>query len=158
MKIKELWFNDFKDKNEWDKPLKEEDFKYYTDMYEAWQTKQKYKIWREVDDEWLTTKVKTWYFTITGNWDKVITWVWFKPKLVMFQIATSVLWSWVGQMTSEDQTAMNYVTWSRYDTLCLIFWDPIVLSAIYKSIDNDGFTITVSNFAYTSYVNYTAIR
>lgn len=61
--------------------LKENNINYYTDIYEAWQTKQKLKPWREVERQAWWSK-----FMIFTRLASVWTWIqefkgfWFKPK------------------------------------------------------------------------------
>jgi hypothetical protein len=128
-------------------------------MYEAGQTKQKYKIGREV--EWDIWWFKVWDFTITWNWDLSITWVWFKPSLVQFQVCDQ-LWTasntWIWQMTITNQNAINNTNSSQITTQCIYYWNPVKARAVYKSMDTDWFTITVSGFTATTYVNYIAFK
>ena len=79
MKIDEwLWFDN---QNKWVIEIKQEPLNYYTDMYEAWQTKQQLEIWREVKwNVWWWSKTLTFTrLASVGTWVQNFTWFWFTP-------------------------------------------------------------------------------
>lgn len=78
MKINEWIWIDIR--NDWVSHIKQDSLNYYTDTFEPWQTKQRLKIWREV--EWSDWNSKTLYFTFTAwtaLWVQSYTGFWFTP-------------------------------------------------------------------------------
>lgn len=164
MKIKEEWFNEFKDSNKWLEAQKEKDLDYYTDMYEAWQTKQQLVIGREVKPTTLWwSNYKIWSFTITTTGNKVITWVWFQPKIVELVgsdwINNMSIWKFTSSSSQRVVWANNAAdeSWSS-DSNCLrvkVWVNNTIAAAV--SLDTDGFTINVTSNSWTSYIKYTCI-
>ncbi len=103
-------------------------------------------------------KFKPWQFTFNSTWNKSITWIWFKPKLVMFMVNLSTR-SWCGQMSDDwIQNAISFADWP-WTTECIYIrdsWWNLAWRATYVSMDTDWFTINVvtANWS-TIYVNYT---
>jgi len=149
-----IWFDN---KNQWLNETKQEDLNYYTDMYEAGQTKQKLKIWREV--EWSVGQFYIWNFIITTTWVKTVSWVWFKPKLIKL---TSFI-SWTNQWSSQWYYYNNQVYcmytyviggnsvywWASYSSYCYSgysWWNVSITTSIVPT--TDGFTINVLNVSW----------
>lgn len=103
--------------------------------------------------------VKIWNFSFSTTWNKIITWVWFKPKLVMFSVT---IWSrsWCWQMTdtwSQNSISFNDWVWLSECIYIRDWWWTLSWRAIYVSMDTDGFTVNVTTASWTTvYVNYTA--
>jgi len=156
-KIEKIGFNTFDNTNKWFDTTKQEDLNYYTDIFSPWQTKQKLKIWREVEwnSWWWNTNI--WYFTFATTWNITITWVWFKPKLVRFTFADQIGWMWSWAMTSSYQFAYDINSKSQIQTQCIYIrnssWTAI-WRAVFVSMDNDWFTINITLASTTIYVNY----
>ena len=144
MKIKvDNWLT-FDNKNEWFNEIKENELNYYTDIYSPWQTKQRLKIWREVEGNTNLWTPYVWYFTSTWTWLLSVT-TWFKPSLVTFtynNVAQNWIWNWA--MTSSSQFAFDYNSKTSISTQCIYCrnsgWTAIS-RAVFLSMDTDWFTI-----------------
>lgn len=154
MSIKKDEWLSFEDTNKGLEVLKEKPLDYYSDVFSPWQTKQKLKIWREV--EWSVWQFKLGSFTITATGNISITWVWFKPKLVKFSVGNH-LWSvswWIWSITETEQQCLNITNSTTITTQCIYYWNPVNARAVYVSMDSDWFTINCTYFANNTYVLY----
>jgi hypothetical protein len=102
------------------------------------------------------TSYYMWNGTITATWNKVITWIWFKPKLVEIICNNSSTWfcHWFWNWTSEY--CNYYDAWAWLITTRIINFRNswiTVCQANLSSLDTDWFTINVtyllSNTTYT---------
>ena len=105
----------------------------------------------------LSLNTYIWQFSFTTTWNKVITWVWFIPKLVMFQVN---IWSrsWCGQMTTTAQNSISYADWpSTSHCVYIRDWSgTLTWRGTYVSMDTDWFTVNIDTASWTTvYVNYT---
>ena len=152
-----IWFDN---KNEWWLVVEQKELNYYTDMYEAWQTKQPVVIGREVKWSAWWWLVKTWWlFDINTNWDINITWVWFTPKLIKFSAiysdwASSAMsvWhycNWVNNSVSSYEDATDYSQNSR----CFRLWWTNWLWKV-TAVNSDWFVLKVHN---PWWITYTVI-
>ena len=157
MKIKvDNWLT-FDNKNEWFNEIKESELNYYTDVYSPWQTKQRLKIWREVEGG---TNLWTPYvgsFTITATWNISITWIWFTPSYVRFDLVhNNGFGSW--NMTKNNQNSISLYAWAS-NTRCIDIYNNLWIiqtRAVYVSMDPDWFTINVEIAIPTLTVNFIA--
>ena len=154
MSIKKDEWLTFEDTNKGLEVLKEKPLDYYSDVFSPWQTKQKLKIWREV--EWSVWQFKLGSFTITATGNISVTWVWFKPKMVRFDVCDQLTSAWTWVITTTNQYAINFALWAQITSQCIYYWSWVKARAVYVSMDNDWFTINCTYFANNTYVNYTA--
>jgi len=104
---------------------------------------------------WL--QVAIWSITITSTWNKIITWVWFKPKYVTFSYS-AVTWLWDWNMTSIAQSWYDPKRLTRITTDCIYIRDAtdnVIARAQYVSFNNDWFTINCSFSSANLTVYYT---
>lgn len=102
---------------------------------------------------------KIWYFTFNSTWNISITWVWFKPKWVIFNYTNQawVIGNWAMDWTSQYWYEDNL--WTQIQTECIYIrnsWWAAIWRAVYVSMDNDWFTINATLASTTIYVNYIA--
>lgn len=97
----------FEDTNKGMEVIKQKDLDYYTDVFSPWQTKQKLKLWREV--EWSAWWVKVLYFSFwawTPLWVYNFTWFWFKPSSYIVQ-------AWYASTASAiTMSYASYINWA----------------------------------------------
>ena len=156
MSIKKDEWLTFEDTNKGLEVLKEKPLDYYSDVFSPWQTKQKLRIWREVEASLWWWQFKIWNFTITTTGNISITWVWFKPKLVKFIVWNHSwnAWWWIWSMTEANQQSLNIANSTTLTNQCIYTWNPVSARAVYVSMDNDWFTINCTYFANNTYVLY----
>jgi hypothetical protein len=135
----------FEDTNKGFQNIETEPLNYYSDVFTPWQTKQRLKIWREV--EWNVSgwwKVKTWYSSLS-IWSNSITWVWFTPKAiqVVVQSSNKVAWGYADNVWWTLTQRCIYFDWANYSNqntrLFRFDWTNVWLL---NSIDSDWFTVT----------------
>lgn len=100
-----------------------------------------------------------WTFSFNSTWNKTITWVWFRPKLVMFSVNITTR-SWCWQMTDDwNQNSISFNDWIWFSE-CIYIRDwsgTLSWRAVYVSMNTDWFTINVTHSSWTTvYVNFTA--
>ena len=147
--------------NEWAVDIKlEKPSKYYTDVYNPWQTKGRLKIWREV--EW-TISSAGWTpviggFSINSLWNVSVT-LWFKPSLVTFTSITASGW-WTWAITETTQFWMDQRSFTIIDSQCVYIrnsgWTAVHRSEL-VSINTNGFTlncILATEWATVRYIAY----
>ena len=124
MKIKvDNWLT-FDNKNEWFNEIKENELNYYTDMYNAWQTKQQLVIWREVKGNLSWTM----FATIEQNVNQVI------PT----NIATTIinLWNkvWNTSMTNTANQINIVEDWFyNISAFCFCWWSWNIVFRVLKN-------------------------
>lgn len=158
MSIKKDEWLTFEDTNKGLEVLKEKPLDYYSDVFSPWQTKQKLKIWREVEWNVWWWQFKLWSFTISATGNITITWVWFKPKLIQFSYSATT-WKWEWEMTSTEMRAYDPKTLGTLTINCIYIRDSasnVIARATYVSMDNDWFTINCSFTSASLVVYYTA--
>ncbi len=104
------------------------------------------------------SKIFIWSFDITSTWNISISWVWFKPKLVKFELVHNNSWFWSWNMTETSQNSTSFYVWVS-TTRCIDIYNNLWIlnaRAVYVSMDNDWFTINVQNITPTLNVNFTA--
>jgi hypothetical protein len=136
----------FEDTNKGFQNIETEPLNYYSDVFTPWQTKQRLKIWREV--EWNLSgwwKVKTWYSSIPSWYTNfAITWVWFTPKAiqVVVQSSNKVAWGYADNVWWTLTQRCIYADWWNYSnqtTRLFRFSGTEVWDLV--SLDSDWFTV-----------------
>lgn len=123
-----------------------------------WLTEDKLIPWIHYPNPTNTTNTpKIWQFSFTTTWNINITWIWFTPKLVMFQVT---IWSRSGcwQMTTTTQNAISYADWTTTSYCIYIrdWWGTLSWRWTYVSMNSDWFTVNIDYASGTTvYVNYT---
>jgi hypothetical protein len=121
-----------------------------TPSYDYWQSQQ------TIDwDPWIRNiwKFHIWKITITWTGNIDITGVWFRPKMVQFQVCN---WtdSWIWQMTRESQNCINLKSWSISVTECINYGNPVWLKTKYTSMNKDWFSINCTYYGTDTQVAY----
>ena len=138
----------FGEDNEWLPEIKyTQNPEYYTDMYEAWQTKAPLIIGQEV--EWTVWggwwQVKTWYVSVpSGYTDFAITWVWFTPKVIQVTVHSWNKSAWgyadnVWWTLAQRCIFQNAGSWDNSNIRLFRFSSTEVWLLV--SIDSDWFTV-----------------
>ena len=116
MKTKiDTWLG-FEETNKWYEKIEEKNLDYYTDMYEAGQTKQKLVIGREVKGG---GSVKMLFFRrLASVWTGIqnFTWFWFTPTSykIVCTGATSTSWSDVlFSVWAKQPNGTTYASWQQ---------------------------------------------
>lgn len=121
-----------------------------------WLTEEQLIPWLHFPSGWWKIFISS--FNITSTWNISISWVWFKPKLVKFELVHNSSWFWSWNMTETSQNSTSFYV-GVSTTRCIDIYNNLwVLQAraVYVSMDNDWFTINVQNITPTLNVNFTA--
>jgi len=136
----------FEDTNKGMEVIKQKDLDYYTDVFSPWQTKQKLKLWREV--EWSAWWVKVLWYTYGSwvlSWDVDFTWFGFTPSSYIVQAwlndtdDTLIMSYW----TYIDWTVRAFVTyavtysWATTRMINIIDWYGQMTRATHNALIND---------------------
>ena len=171
MSIKKDEWLSFEDTNKGMEVIKQKDLDYYSDVFSPWQTKQKLKLWREV--EWSAWWVKFLIFNRLASvwtWIQSFTWFWFTPTCYTIQATrTNITTSWNPCFSdwAYDGTTQMYRQVADWYSRALT-WKVIrvfytnqggwVTSAIHSSFDSDGISLNFDFSAEDCYLVITAYK
>lgn len=173
MSIKKDEWLTFEDTNKGLEVLKEKPLDYYSDVFSPWQTKQKLKIWREVEWNVWWWQVKTLIFNRLASvwtWVQSFTGFWFTPTSYTIQATRTDItttWypcfsDWAYDWTTEiiRQVADWYSRIVTNNIIRLFYtnqwwWKT---SAIHSSFDSDGISLNFDFSAEDCYLVITAYK
>lgn len=150
---KGLWF-DYK--NAGLETSKSSELDYYTDVFSPWQTKQKLKIGREVEWDVWGKVYSNLFYSAAWNTSETITWVWFKPKMIQFNVLYDG-----GTMSARSTGIYNDELWinkcifvrdggagsytGTYSIVLRNSTSSVVSNGKVNSVDDDWFTLSFVN-------------